>query len=99
MNCKSGDLALVVKGMNVGKMVQCIRLFEGDTYRGVTGFERSNPFWLLDREVVWKNTITGELFNVDMLPDSSLLPIRPPDDDVKSNEKDELYNCKPCEIL
>jgi len=96
MRCKPGDLALVVGGkLNLGKMVQCIRVFEGDTYRGITGFNKTNPYWILDREVVWKNMF-GELIKIDMLPDNYLMPIRPPDD---YDFGDELYNCKPCELL
>lgn len=78
MNCRPGDLALVVRAslpVNVGKMVRCIRIDDPPFDRGEA--LRGQPIWLLDRELTWEFYGTT-LRQLPFAPDTSLLPIREP---------------------
>lgn len=80
MNCKPGDLALIVRSTagNEGKVVTCLR-FVGD----VRGFQ-SADYWLIDRML---NTRLGG--EVPYVSDSFLRPIRP--GDISDEEVRDLY--------
>ena len=71
MNCKPGDLALVVKGRNRGKVVTCLRLLKGGTEleHGVTRDDEA--VWELDRELSWPEGAAAAIC------DRGLMPIRP----------------------
>lgn len=78
MNCKQGDLAIVIHGGSSGMLVRCVASLPA-------GFDSSPPWngprWRVDR---WLDSYTGMEKNgrkMDHLPDSFLMPIRPPGED------------------
>jgi len=97
MNCKQGDLAIIVKSWagNQGKFVTCVRL---DAYRsgrecidqyGVVS--PPEPVWETDRNLpAWD----GSLDNY--IADSQLRPIRPQSDD--ATDEMVLIAGKPQEV-
>lgn len=50
MNCKEGDLAVVVRDNcgSLGKIVRCIRLFESARWLNFDDTQYSSPTWLVD---------------------------------------------------
>jgi len=78
MNCKPGDLAVIVRSRagNEGRLVTCLRLAnkaEADT----AGFAQdAGPIWVVDRQL---NTLYG--FPATLAHDNNLRPIRDPGDD------------------
>jgi hypothetical protein len=76
LNCKSGDLALIVRGEETGKMVTCIRLEDpGCRFRP----ELRGCVWLIDRELEWTSN-KGNSYLGAYCPDEYLMPIRPDGD-------------------
>jgi len=75
MNCKPGDLALVVRAAlpeNVGKVVRCLEIAPA----GTEHFDPDEgPVWHIDRKLP---TIWGRL--VPYAFDRRLMPIRPSED-------------------
>jgi hypothetical protein len=79
MNCKQGDLAVVVRAKrkeNLGKILRCVRLHT-DKWRDADGRQWSDgpheaPRWVVDKPV--PNTCGVNIFTV---PDAVLRPIRP----------------------
>lgn len=80
MNCKPGDLAVVVRSTagNEGKLLQCIR------YLGCVDGFIGNDYWEVDRRVP---TLCG--FHEPYMRDSYLRPIRP--GDISDEEVRDLY--------
>ena len=87
LNCKQGDLAIVVYSVcgNEGKIVRCLKLLPA-------GHDQSNPklgpLWEVDVEL--NRVMAGGAKDlVRLAPDSALRPIRPLDelDDVKKDEE------------
>lgn len=81
MNCKPGDLAIVVKSTcgNEGKIVRCIRLatpVEADRLGYWSG-----PLWYTDVELMSQRYNGMERRMVRSCPDKYLRPIRDPGDD------------------
>ena len=80
MNCKPGDLAVIVRSRagNEGKIVRCIRL--------ATASEKfyfvSGTYWLVDREL---STVFGRLASIAR--DDWMRPIRPQDDGAQDESK------------
>lgn len=84
LNCKQGDLAIVVKsqnGRNFGKIVQCI------TYVGKVEGKKPNDIWVVDQMIQWTDNNTGEVVNFPMISDSNLRPLR---GDISDDETDEM---------
>ena len=77
MNCKKGDLALVVRSSaaNNGKLVTCLELLPPGSCN--TSAE-DGPLWRIDRELVWESPL-GE-FPGYVVPDWALMPISPKPD-------------------
>lgn len=81
MNCKPGDLAIVVKSWagNEGKIVRCIKLdsrrsfFDNVSPDGVTPPE---PIWIIDKHLLGCDGSFS-----DYIADSQLRPIRDPGED------------------
>ena len=87
MNCKKGDLAIVISGEpNVGKLVACLCLLQPGAWRDdlPPGVRQqispdAGPLWRVDRPIGWGPTGAVALF---LVPDQVLMPIRPlPDGD------------------
>lgn len=72
MNCKQGDLAIVIRSVagNEGKIVRCLQ-FLGS----VPGFGR-NDYWLIDREMPTKLGASAPIAS-----DGWIRPINNPGDD------------------
>jgi len=70
MNCKQGDLAVIVRSLagNEGKIVRCLRLIPQTPWAIQPG-----PRWIVDR------TLPGVTFDCDSVPDAFLRPLRDSD--------------------
>jgi hypothetical protein len=75
MNCKQGDLALVIRSnaANVGKLVRCLELLPPGSCN--TSVE-NGPLWRVDREMEWDSPL-GCTIPGCLAPDWALMPIRP----------------------
>jgi hypothetical protein len=88
MNCKQGDLAIVVDGSpNAGMMVTCLESLPAGFRRDdlppfiTQHFEESlGPLWRVDRFLRWGAT------RIRIAPDRYLMPIRPDSSDLESVE-------------
>jgi len=74
MNCKQGDLAVMVKSYagNQGKIVQCIRLATKEEIDDAWFLTKDGPIWIIDRLIP---TIKKGLQRLAI--DAQLRPIRP----------------------
>ena len=79
MNCRSGDMALVIAGPSTGKLVNCLEPLPAGWYRDdlPRGYRQQishemGPLWRLDRQIEW-----GDLLYLAIAPDRALMPIRP----------------------
>ena len=102
MNCRPGDLALIVRGprWNIGKQMTCVRLLAdgemvvGDPDIPGASFVHSlgdNPIWEVDRPVVWTISDGSVVIARRELPyccDNVLLPIRPERDEELEREEE-----------
>lgn len=80
MNCKPGDLALIVRSSsgNVGKIVVCIKMVGMYRWLQPDGNSFISPCWLIDRNLRgWDGTTDA------FVPDVCLRPLRDPGDDAK----------------
>lgn len=77
MNCKKGDLALVLCGPNAGRLVTCLEALPAghrlehqppNVHQYVDKAE--GPLWRVDRDLEW-----GDLLYVPLAPDAVLMPI------------------------
>ena len=84
MNCKAGDLALVVKGRNRGKVVTCLRLLKGGTELEHGVIRDDEAVWELDRELSWPEGPAAAIC------DHGLMPIRPPASDESDTADQDL---------
>ena len=74
LNCKQGDLALVIGGRNVGKVVICLELLPaGSQYVD----ETAGPLWRVDRALEYLNEALGMTANKYLAPDRILMPLNP----------------------
>lgn len=93
MNCKEGDLAIVVRSYagNEGKIVQCLELLRVD-YDHYGKFEDDVPSWRIDRPLA---NALGQFSYI--IPDNQLRPLNPPgpEEDVLHVEEldDSLQLC------
>lgn len=72
MNCKQGDLAVVVTNNfgNLGKLVTCLRFATGEDYKKYKVEDPMEPAWVVD------SLLMGSHRLVPLVRDSSLRPIR-----------------------
>ena len=77
LNCKRGDLALVLSGPNGGKVVTCLELLPA----GADSVDDSvGPLWRVDRPLIYTNDVLpGIVASKRLAPDRKLMPIRPGD--------------------
>src|ERR1700689_1434875 len=78
LRCRPGDLALVIRDSDAGKVVTCVEL--ADEYeRATLGISDSNgPVWRIDRHCMWADgSQSGREIPLPYCPDSALVPIRP----------------------
>lgn len=82
MNCKQGDLAIIIRGnKNSGKVVQCMRVYENRIYKDPqTGIvyriePRCFPIWEIDRPILWKRKPDLVYHEAYLCSDRDLVPI------------------------
>ena len=90
MNCKEGDLAMIVntsKGVADGMFVTCIRnIGEFTPHPGRIRWKPASDVWIVDREVEWNDGLKR-----DMVPDVNLIPIHKGDPDaIDVNQEEPL---------
>lgn len=81
LNCNRGDLALVIEGLDAGKMVTCLEPLPAGFTRDdlPPGWpsqkihEEAGPLWRVDRPLAWGEP---EPY-IRLAPDKYLMPIRP----------------------
>jgi hypothetical protein len=81
MNCKQGDLAMVVGGCvgtQVGKIVNCIRLLALEEH---TVPLDAGPVWLVDAQMAFSDRVTWANSLHPWVPDRFLMPINPRNDE------------------
>jgi hypothetical protein len=76
--CKRGDLALVIRDTDAGKIVTCIELLSARE-RLVSGVGDSNgQVWRIDRDCMWADgRQEGREIPLPYCPDSALVSIQP----------------------
>jgi len=81
LRCRPGDLALVLRSPDWGKLVTCIELI-GKDERITFGIGDDNgPVWRIDRKCMWADWGRGGLeIPLPYAPDAALMPIRPEPD-------------------
>lgn len=84
MNCREGDLALIIRGRDAGKMVTCLRLVRAGELVPTSRCpapvnDRSLPAWHVDRELTVRLLHNGSMVNCTtrVAFDKDLRPIRP----------------------
>lgn len=77
LNCKPGDLAVLVRSVcgNEGKLCRCERFLGKVLFRWLDGTLSVMPAWKVDRAFL----VSSGRMN-DVVPDCFLRPIRPSDD-------------------
>ena len=76
--CQRGDLALVLRSTDAGKVVTCLALADERERAAFNMADDNGPVWRIDRECVWNDWDEGMM--LPYCPDSALLPIRPEPD-------------------
>ena len=84
MNCKPGDLAIVVPpgfSENLGKVVRCIELCKEAVAPDGIPLKASGPIWVIDRPLVWLSFTFSSCRDTTLsfANDETLMPISPPD--------------------
>ena len=89
--CQPGDLALVIRDTDAGKVVTCIELVD-ESERTALGMWASNgPIWRIDRNCMWADwNDGGREIPLPYCPDSALLPIRPRPDPLDEEPMPDL---------
>lgn len=75
LNCKQGDLAMIVHPDNFPVCIQCV-LFVGDVY--VSEFEQltnHGDIWKIDKPVLWTSANHSEVARISYCPDKYLMPL------------------------
>lgn len=91
MNCKQGDMAIVVRsltGLNYGLVVTCIRLAtEAEQQRLIGPYTEEDylPVWHIDRPITWTYG-SGRTRNAKLIRDFNLMPINPLNDETVDEE-------------
>lgn len=88
MNCKPGDLAIVVRSKApwlLGRVVTCVRLHDSQTHDldGLPFGGDAGPRWVIDPPLATHMTLTGKPLLLYTVADKALRPIRDPGDDAQ----------------
>ncbi len=77
MNCKPGDLALVLRPPSwAGKVVTVLRRSGPPDWAGMN-FPGSENLWEVDRALGWAIRNSTQVVLLPLCPDDCLMPIRP----------------------
>lgn len=94
MNCKQGDLAIVVRSEagNEGKIVRCLELMITDTVIDLNGRPHwyangVSPIWKVDRPMNFAKVGNGEISQAMFCADEVLRPIRGLDEVIEEEEE------------
>ena len=90
LNCKVGDLAIVVRSRagNEGKIVRCLALHPAGTDGRSIEY---GPMWRIDGKKIRGLSASGKLLDMrEYCADSSLRPIRPLDEPETITTDDEV---------
>lgn len=94
MNCKQGDLAIVVRSEagNEGKIVRCLELMITDTVVDLDGNSHPYalgvaPIWRVDRPMNFAKVVDGEIKQAMSCADEVLRPIRGLDEVIEEEEE------------
>lgn len=87
MNCKQGDLAVVVKTSRVnpkslGMIVRCLRRGISGDYSQTPGLGRNEPTWIVEASRPTLVQVIGDVTTMSVefaVPDAAMRPIRPGD--------------------
>lgn len=97
LNCKQGDLAIIVKSTcgNEGKIVRCLELLHTEWITDVNGVRRNyvgggRYVWCIDRTINFKSLRTGYITQMAYCSDAYLRPLRGDLDDETIEEENEL---------
>ena len=74
--CQPGDLALVLRSTDAGKIVTCLALADQRERAAFNIADQNGPVWRIDRTCMWNNWGEGEIL-LPYCPDAALLPIHP----------------------
>jgi hypothetical protein len=89
LRCREGDLALVLRSTDAGRLVTCLALAD-ERERVAFDIDPDNgPVWRIDRCCMWNNWSEGEI-PLPYCPDSALLPIRPRPDRLDEESMPDL---------
>jgi len=84
VNCKKGDLAVIISGFDTGKIVTCVQL---ETPVWLQGYMHDlGPIWRVDRDLTWMEQSGNSFikllrkFSSPHIPDHHLRPLPPPKD-------------------
>jgi hypothetical protein len=81
LRCRPGDLALVIRDSDAGKVVTCIELADESERSKLGMCDLNGPVWRIDRDCMWADHSSGGLeIPLPYCPDSALMPIRPEPD-------------------
>lgn len=72
MNCKKGDMALVISGPNAGEAVTCIAL---ESPPGMRLVDSRMAVWRVDRNLIWRRLGDDSEVVRPYAPDHALRPI------------------------
>lgn len=91
MNCKPGEMAMIIRGKNAGTVLTCLELLvDGCTMPhagGAVHIANLEPLWRVDRKLPWRSNI-GTRALWPLCPDRILMPIRPQrDEDLEETER------------
>lgn len=91
MNCKPGDLAIVVQSRigNLGKVVRCIRLATDADLKAQKVMSLNEPYWVIEGTLTAMCIVTSEVGEVSVCPDAILRPLRgnEPETDVVTDKE------------
>jgi len=76
LRCRSGDLALVLRSTDAGKLVTCLSLTDERERAAFSIGDNNGPVWRIDRCCMWNNWDEGAI-PLPYAPDAALLPIHP----------------------
>jgi hypothetical protein len=81
LRCRPGDLALVLRSTDAGKLVTCLALADERERAAFNIADSNGPVWRIDRDCMWADwSKSGVEIPLPYAPDSALLPIRPEPD-------------------
>ena len=82
LRCRPGDLALVIRDTDAGKVVTCVALADESERSELRMGDLNGSVWRIDRDCMWADHSPGGLeIPLPYCPDSALMPIRPEPDE------------------